>query len=65
LREKYPNWSISIDKTLAADSTKFPEIVSAKKGDIVKKQYNLKAPTFVLKVLNIEEEELCKIKYTS
>lgn len=63
LKEKYPDWDISNDKTLLSDSLKFPDIVVARKGDVVTKQYYANAPRYVLKVLNIEEEELCKVKY--
>lgn len=63
LKAKYPNWSISIDKTLLSDSVAVPAVLTAKKGDLVKKQHNAKAPTFLVKVLTIEDEELCKVKY--
>lgn len=63
IKSKYPDWKISVDKTLLSDSTKFPDIVSAKIGTIVTKQYNPKAPKYALKILSIEDEELCKVKY--
>lgn len=63
IKNKYPDWKISIDKTLLSDSMKFPDITSAKIGDVVTKQYNPKAPKYALKVLSIEDEELCKVKY--
>ena len=63
IKNKYPDWKISVDKTLLSDSTKFPDIVSAKIGNIVTKQYNPKAPKYALKILSIEDEELCKVKY--
>lgn len=63
LKEKHPYWTISIDKTLISDSTKFPNVTTAQIGDIVSKQYNSKAPKFALKILSTEDEELCKVKY--
>jgi hypothetical protein len=63
LKKKYPDWYISVDKTMISDSSRFPEIIKADIGDIILKQYNPNAPRFVLKVLSIEEEELCKAKY--
>lgn len=63
LRNKYPNWYISIDKTILSDSLVFPHIINAKIGDIVMKQYYPKSPKFVLKVLKFDKEELCKVKY--
>ena len=63
LKANHPDWKVSIDKTLISDSERFPKIVAAKEGDIIKKQYNPNAPSYVLKVLNIEDEELCKLKY--
>ena len=63
LKQKYPSWYISIDKTMLSDSLIFPDIIKAKIGDIVLKQYNSNAPKFVMKVLKVENEELCKVKY--
>ena len=63
IKSKYPDWKISVDKTLLSDSTKFHDIVSAKIGTLVTKQYNPKAPKYALKILSIEDEELCKVKY--
>ena len=63
LKKQYPNWTIIEDKTLLSDSSKFPNIIKAKVGDVVLKQYNAKAPTFVIKILAERDEELCKLKY--
>ncbi|MFK7772072.1 MAG: peptidylprolyl isomerase [Saprospiraceae bacterium] len=63
LKTKHLDWSISSDKTLVSDSIKFSKITKAKIGDIIQMQYAPNAPTFVLKIISIEEEELCKAKY--
>ena len=63
LKNKNPDWYVSIDKTMLSDSLSFPDIVKAKIGDIVLKQYNPNAPRFVMKVLEVGDEELCKVKY--
>lgn len=63
LKSQHPDWTIYEDKTMQSDSTKFPGIVNAKVGDVLLKQYNSNAPTFVIKVLSEREEELCKLKY--
>ena len=63
LKSQHPNWTIYEDKTMQSDSSKFPDIIKAKVGDVVLKQYNPKAPTFVVKILAEREEELCKLKY--
>lgn len=60
---KYPDWWIDLDKTPSIDSIQFSHIVNAKIGAIVKKQYNRNAPTFLLKVLERRDEELCNVKY--
>lgn len=62
-KSQYPNWTIYEDKTMQSDSSKFPDIVTGKIGDVVLKQYNPKAPTFVIKILAERDEELCKLKY--
>jgi len=62
-KKQHQDWDISIDKTMTSDSLLFPNITNAKIGDIVLKQYNSNAPKYVMKVLKIENEELCKIKY--
>lgn len=63
LENQYPQWTIYEDKTMQSDSSKFPDIIKAKIGDVVLKQYNSNAPTFVTKILAEREEELCKLKY--
>jgi hypothetical protein len=63
LKAEHPDWSISLDKTPLSDSLDFPAIVKAKIGDIVLKQYNPNAPKFVMKVLEVDNEEVCKVKY--
>ena len=63
LKKQYPNWTIYDDKTMLSDSSKFPDIIKAKVGDIILKQYNSQAPTFVIKILAERDEELCKLKY--
>ncbi len=63
LKVKYPDWNISVDKTVYTDSSDFPKIVTAKEGDILKKQWHPNAPTFVMKVMETEFTELCKVKY--
>jgi parvulin-like peptidyl-prolyl isomerase len=63
LKTQYPKWTIYTDKTMYSDSSKFPAIINAKIGDIVLKQYNSKAPTYVIKVVKDQDEELCKVKY--
>ncbi|MCB9187929.1 MAG: peptidylprolyl isomerase [Flavobacteriales bacterium] len=63
LMRDYPDWKISLDKTLVSDSIKFPQITGGKIGDIVKKQHHSKAPKFALKILKEVDEELCKVKY--
>lgn len=63
LKDKYPDWDITVDKTILSDSSDFPEIVKAKKGDILQKQWHSNAPTFVMKVMKMDSTELCKVKY--
>jgi hypothetical protein len=63
LKNKHPDWTIREDKTLLSDSALFPEIIKANIGEIVLKQYNPKAPTFIMKILDEREVELCKVKY--
>src|SRR4051812_13053496 len=63
LKTQHPNWDISVDKTMLSDSSSFPNIINAKMGDIVLKQYNAEAPTYVIKVIDNKDEELCKVKY--
>lgn len=63
LKEKYPDWKISIDKTMLSDSLKFPHITRSDVGDIVLKQYHENAPKYIMKILKVEDEELCKVKY--
>lgn len=63
LKGKYPDWNVTVDKTVLSDSSDFLEIVKAKEGDILKKQWNAHAPTFVMKVMEIDSTELCKVKY--
>jgi hypothetical protein len=63
LKARYPDWDILVDKTMLSDSTRFPDIIAAKTGDVLLKQYSPKAPTFVIKIMQDREEELCKVKY--
>jgi len=63
LKNQYPTWTIYEDKTVYSDSSKFPDIIKANVGDVVLKQFNPNAPTFVIKILTETEEELCKLKY--
>jgi parvulin-like peptidyl-prolyl isomerase len=63
LKRKYPNMNISEEITMLSDSAWFPEIINAKIGDIVLKQYNDNAPKYVMKILKIDQEELCRAKY--
>ena len=63
LKKKYLEWEISTDITMISDSAKFPKIVNSQIGDILTKQYSSKAPLFVMKVVEFEDEELCKAKY--
>lgn len=63
LKSQYPKWTISSDKTMHSDSSRFPDIIKAKIGDVVLKQYAPNAPAFVLKVIEEKDEELCKLKY--
>ncbi|MBO9702710.1 MAG: peptidylprolyl isomerase [Sporocytophaga sp.] len=63
LRAQHPKWTISTDLTLESDSSEFPDIVKANVGDILKKQYIPQGPTYLIKILEEREEELCKVKY--
>tara|TARA_R110000850_G_scaffold108909_3_gene221442 strand:- start:79 stop:705 length:627 start_codon:yes stop_codon:yes gene_type:complete len=63
LKGKYPDWNITVDKTILSDSSDFPEIVKAKKGDILRKQWHSNTPTFAMKVMKMDSTELCKVKY--
>lgn len=63
LKKKYPNWNIYADKTMYSDSIRFPEIIKAKVGDVLLKQYHSEEPTYVIKILADRYEELCKLKY--
>jgi hypothetical protein len=63
LQRKYPDWLSSVDKTMFSDSLRFPNVINAKRGEIVLKQYCAECPQLVLKVIKIENVELCKLKY--
>lgn len=64
LKTEHPEWNISDDITLYSDSNQFPNIIlMAKVGDIVVKQYNPQAPTYVAKIIKDQDVELCKVKY--
>jgi parvulin-like peptidyl-prolyl isomerase len=63
LKNEHPDWYISIDKTILSDSQVFPDIAKAEIGEIVLKQYDADAPKFIMKVLKVEEEELCRVKH--
>lgn len=61
LKAKHPNWDMNMDITLSNEN--FPTVVNAKPGDIVKKQYYSYSPVYLMKVLSVGEEELCKVNY--
>jgi hypothetical protein len=63
LRKQYPDWTIYTDVTFESDSSEFPHIVKAKVGDILQKQYTPQGPTYLVKILEERDEELCKVKY--
>lgn len=63
LKKKYPNLNIYVDKTVYSDSIRFPEIIKAKVGDVLLKQYHSEEPTYVIKILADGNEEFCKLKY--
>lgn len=63
LKRTHPSWEIYEDKTLSSDSLISPNITNAKIGDLTIKQYNPDAPTYLVKILDEKDEELCKLKY--
>ncbi len=63
LKSQHPKWSIYYDKTMYSDSSLFPDIIHGNVGEVVLKQYNPDAPTFVCKIISEGEEELCKVNY--
>lgn len=63
LKNQYPNWTIYEDHTMQSDSSKFPDIINSKIGDVITKQYYPDEASFLIKVLSEREEEFCKLKY--
>lgn len=63
LKSQYPDWTIYEDNTMQSDSSKFPDIVNSKIGDVITKRYYPNEASFAIKVLAEREEEFCKLKY--
>lgn len=61
-QNEHQKWIIRESRTMISDSVKHPKLVHAKPGDIVFEEFENDVK-FVYKVMEIREEEYCKVKY--
>lgn len=61
-QNEHPKWASREARTMISDSIKHPKLVHAKPGDIVSEEFENDVK-LVYKVLEIREEEYCKLKY--
>lgn len=64
LRKKYPNWNIYSHTGILSDSLDYSKTKNANIGDYIRIEplNNIYAPTRLLKVLEIGQEEVCRVK---
>ena len=63
LKNKFPKWIILEDKTYLRDSLKYPNVFSANVGDIILKQARGQKESYMLKILNFDQEVSFRVKY--